>query len=385
MTVSRSPISMDIVRVDDLDKIIKSAWMTSRPKVSEIYYLEVLSIDTPVSELGGIVVELEVPIIVREIICSPRDHIVWAQTSRVQDLHNWTVPDTISAADLKSCITQNDIMLDKKKKGVPQDTYRQELPLSYLTKFTARISLRTWMKYVLFFQRIRDQAPESTKDFWHDVYKMFYDGLKEITEHFFNFTDMEYNVLLSKIKMIDYLPRIKNEDIDESIATSNEIAIRVTAPIALRAQVVRHRPLHVVDNLIDVVLSENMMTINISHSVHMSISATNETWKHVVGSRTCWMAQFDIWYPIVEKVTKILGIKSMLIPCMDGSCPYGEDARQRERKLDPGLPCPRFTTLHGVTKDLSSNFDLDKLRGEQREYVEETGRSIQYWSDQIKY
>lgn len=68
---------------------IVEAWKTSRPNDQDPKPFDILKMDVPVNEFLFIQFELEAPIAIRELICSMRSHVVWARSSRVEDLTKW--------------------------------------------------------------------------------------------------------------------------------------------------------------------------------------------------------------------------------------------------------------------------------------------------------
>ena len=120
--------------------------------------------------------------------------------------------------------------------------------------------------------------------------------------------------------------------------------IQARVPISLRAQLVRHRNLHFVDNFYYQLTEPDILLADLSWHVEMEISAPNDVWKSVISKRSCWIAQADLWKPILDKFDE------GFLPCADGKCPYVKDAELRFTDADPGVPCPRYANLYHKDK-----------------------------------
>ena len=93
-SISYSEMEVELLSQDD-PQIVQEAWRVSRPQErinpSGITTGQIMAIDAPVSELTGVVLRMKVPILIRELIFTMRDHIAWARTSRVDDLFEWDI------------------------------------------------------------------------------------------------------------------------------------------------------------------------------------------------------------------------------------------------------------------------------------------------------
>lgn len=79
--------------------------------------------------------------------------------------------------------------------------------------------------------------------------------------------------------------------------------------------------------------------------------------KHIIGKRTCWIAQSELWQPIItqmlEEMAKKINPKLRTLadpPCFTqgewSGCPYKIENYPRVEGLDPYPPCPLFLTKH---------------------------------------
>lgn len=94
-------------------------------------------------------------------------------------------------------------------------------------------------------------------------------------------------------------------------------------------------------------------------ATHRMVWSTNlAALKHVLKNRSCWIAQLGLWKPVVQQIVRILRKLSPLFgqlaipPCADKNlcwkgCPFPVDNCARNRREDPGTPCPLWLK-HGA-------------------------------------
>ena len=374
MKIRRVPIEVAAIHVDNWQKLIRSAWLTSRPQTDpkDISMLEILKIDTPVSEMAGIVVRMKVPILIREIITSMRDHVIWARTSRVDDLTKcWEIVEDIDDKQYRLIKRLAIDLEDEVAKGNPQDSYRKHLPLSYMTTFTMRISIRSAIKLSGYLRDLGEQCP--------GIKGPLHQTAVKLTMILQNNLIPVCKDLIDSIKVPDYCPYLQRM---ENGRQGDVISVAIAAPIALRAQVVRHRELQVVDTLRGVIRLPNAWAKPIGKTISMQISAPVSVWKSIVAKRNCWLAQSDLWKPILQVVNGHLDKQELTLPCSDGTCPYDGDCAQRINKKDPGLPCPRNALLNPTCRKHIvagfPNYVRDSVN-----YIRESKRPEIFWNDQI--
>jgi hypothetical protein len=98
--------------------------------------------------------------------------------------------------------------------------------------------------------------------------------------------------------------------------------------------------------------ARNVLPMAMSHRLtwNLNLSAL----KHIIGKRTCWIAQFGVWEQIVSgmvqelvKVDPVFG-KIVNPPCIKGdtwvSCPFNHTNVTRVQGSDPFPPCPLWLT-----------------------------------------
>jgi hypothetical protein len=369
--VSITPVNCSIraVKLPDLN-LVKRAWTLSRPKETDPDISKILEIDAPVNELTDIVLEFEVPILIREIICSLRDHRVWAQTSRVQDLTEWDIWKGVHPVDVSDLYKD---MMRAKNANSDQDDYRMYLPLCYMTKFTASFSLRTYLKLCCFFKETSKEVSivrGPISSLFIEVY------LQMVAELSYN-RELEQVLSDDKVKYDDICPIPNKWPGAGSERWGDSISVANTVPLALRAQIIRHRMFLVVDSLRKFFTSDSLLK-PIGTIMDVQITTTVEVAKSIVSKRSCWISQTDLWLPIIEKMSEALSSKEeiLILPCDDGTCPYIRDNQLRIEGKDPGIPCPMYAELYN---SLMTSEQYEKAQV----YASKRGNQAMFWDVQL--
>jgi hypothetical protein len=364
--IVREPIEVTLVKGPDYG-LISRAWTLSRPLETDPDLYKILKIDIPVNELTDITVQVYAPILIREIICTLRDHRVWARTSRVDDLTEWDVWDGVSKDLIDEELTPlYDQMMKLKNENSDQDDYRTKLPLCYMTGFTLNLSLRSYMKLCSYFKFLASNynGKDRISVLFHDMYikliKVFivFNDIDSPDKLFssYIFSMIEDNEV--KFEVLNSFPQPRDK-FEGWRRNGNMINIAYPAcSLALRAQIIRHRVLIVNDTLRSY-FSYGKLSSPISSTMYIEISTSIPIARSIVTKRNCWISQSDIWEPIVELLNA--GIHDVYtdiderldLPCDDnGTCPYVRDNELRLEGNDPGIPCPVFANIYkrGMTK-----------------------------------
>lgn len=336
-------------------------WYNSRTEQADVTYL--YSVDAPVNEFPTALLEfVGMTIIEREIFTSARNHVVWARTSRVDDPTQFTVPHEFENKEYYH--NQRSVMRTNRDSGMSQDQWRLALPLVSHTSWTARMSFRDIIKmgryfsYLAYHQRIqKDLRPR---------FLMVADRLQDVIEKFMRSTAKAHNAFHG-MKLVKFL---NEQNIDNvNFATTHFRAVTAIIPIALRAQLVRHREIHFVDDFFALLCCKEVTTLLLRHTVRLQAIARTDVWNAIIGKRGCWIAQADLWEPVVSR------FEGATLPCADGNCPYEVDASARlVAGADPNPPCPRYCNLKGI----------DKSQYVQRMRDEATKRGMkEFWEREI--
>lgn len=341
LKVKGEQIIIDAEQVDE-PEVLLDAWKVSRPdaKIDDNTLSEILKLDLPILEMVHVTLTCKVPVILREIITTLRDHIMWAKTSRVDriseyfEIYNRAMETKDDCEYIYEVMKQ---MMDEKEQGIPQDKYRRLLPLSYMTSFTYKVSLRTLGKLMCHIGWISDKYP-TLKYLYNDVMSELHGTLPEMYVH--------YLMEQSNKNHINY-----NEftDFDGESIINNQSYLAMNLkdiPIGLRAQLVRSRSIQIQDNLLDAFAEKGWQSDN-TMKLKVSICSSVTFLLQLVSKRNCWLAQKDLWEPILRLLNKCLGDKIVLpCSCNGGKCPVFKDCVERLEGTDPGVPCPMMYLLH---------------------------------------
>jgi len=316
------------------------AWRLSRDTEADYRATDVIAVDAPVSEMPSALLNFtNFTIIEREIFCSLRNHCVWARTSRVDDPTLFTVPPEL--VDVNAHHEYRKQMLRRQAKGMPQDQWRMLLPIVAHTAWTQRIHVRDLAKLILYFKYLSQKCFINNLEMcgrFNAVSLCLTDVLQKMLE-----ADCT-KALLDSVKLAKFLNEKAIELIPSFLRDEFFMTVHCIVPIALRAQIVRHRELQFVDNFLQILVRPDVAILNLSHPVQMIITARRDIWRSVMAKRTCWLAQTDLW----ESLTRYFDADTL--PCADGNCPYKVDVEARLNNKDPGIPCPRYCNLYEVDK-----------------------------------
>jgi hypothetical protein len=308
-------------------------WRNSRDQDSDVSRLPL--IDTPVNEFPTVFLSFEnFTILEREIFTSARNHVIWARGSRVDDPLKFCVPEEFSLSDLN--LRSLNEMTARKDAGEQQDQWRMHLPLVSLTSWSARMSYREVVRWSKYFDHLTTKSHYLLRKRFRKIAERF----RQIAIMFVGDMADEAIEIFKLVKFLD-----EADDHDAHIRYVARSRISQMIPMALRAQIVRHREITFIDGLFDMLCSENFRSFNLSTPIFFAANATDETWRSVIGKRACWISQAELWQPIVSNFETI-----GCLPCSDGYCPYETDAHARLTDADPGAPCPRFCNLNGISK-----------------------------------
>lgn len=313
-------MKIEIVRNCTPD-IAEYVWRASRHQDADVS--GVAMIDAPVMDFPILTLAIECTIAEREVFVSYRDHVMWARTSRVDDPLLFEVDSSFHAARYER---NRQMMQENKDNGMKQDDYRMLLPMVAMTSFTLQVSIRTLSKMFLTFVQLYRETTEG-------IFGMAAEKIADVL------SDAGY-VAGQISAYADVMPLLKAEG-------SGRIGDMLTiylpnAPIALRAQVIRHRSLHVKDSLRTALAGLRNLTIG--SPIAMSVSADVSVWEGIASKRQCWLAQHDLWKPLLDQAGKFLDL-SRKLPCSGGRCPYEADAVLRYSDKDPNPPCPMHAAI----------------------------------------
>lgn len=336
------------------------AWSLSRDPQADYAVDMIAAVDAPVMEMPTALLNFEnFTIIEREIFCSLRNHVVWARTSRVDDPMLFTVPEDFKSKRHEMYRRSMALSVDQK---IAQDQWRLFLPLVAHTNWTQRMSLRDMARMAVYFNTLMGKVPYKLGKRFGDVsYKL----IKCICGMI---GGKVAKALLEKQPVIHFLYEGRMPSNSSVTKLENFTIVNAIVNVGLRAQIVRHRELQFVDDFLNMINTEEFNLLQLQHVVRMQLMARKDIWQAVLSKRACWIAQADLWQPII----KAFGNEPPL-PCAGGECPFEVDARARlVPDKDPNPPCPVFCNLYGIPKESYRDTMMKeaKLRGP-------------YWEEQV--
>lgn len=341
-------MSIEILQTGSMDAAVQG-WMGSRTLREAASADEIATIDASVNELPTALFYCrDMMIVERELFVTPRNHVIWARTSRVDDPRDFVTPLEFGRTEHISIRAAMRHMADD---GVHQDQWRLMLPLCATTSWTQRLSLRDAAKTALYLNvvamainntRLAGRLHATATELFNMLPAAF--GISPATAH----------KIIEGYKVADpFTGWLGDGEVRKQFGAFTQLQAKL--PIALRAQLARHREIAFVDELIPLLDQPNSEQLPISTPITVQATAPTHVWRHVLGNRTCWMAQADLWAPLA----RLWGTNTEGLPCADGRCPYAEDAKQRIAGNDPGAPCPRYANLTKTPMTPLQSIDAD--------------------------
>jgi hypothetical protein len=341
-------MKIEVLSIDGLS-LAAEAWRLSRDVTMPIEWDDIYTVDSPCCEMPSAFCHFkDFMILEREILASSRTHVMWARTSFVDSPDKYQVPRDV-VVDKWAHAEYRRKMEEGKAAGQHQDEWRRFLPLSATTSFTMRVSYRDAIKFAKYFMYLCDSDWLSSS---------LRPRFVEIVHHLVEIVDMFTGSRERTHKAIDLmsLAKLLNEEsldlveFDPIIEKTGVIVACVKVPVWIRAHFVRHRIISIADDFLELLKMDDVLNLTIETSVNMTIAATKEIWRSLLGKRSCWLTQStlsaerDPWQNIIDKFLSRLG--DQVLPCASGECPYHRDARNRLEGTDPGIPCPRYVSLN---------------------------------------
>ena len=322
------------------------AWAYSRPDDLGIHE-NLLQLDASINEIPSVVVQVVSTAIEREIITTMRDHVIWARTSRVEDVTKFTVPRFFKKHDHHYLDVQSQMRIAKKA-GISQDKFRLMLPLVHETQYMARFSMRSLHKLHHEFERLHMACEKfSSAIMFAEAAGVTFDILAKM------------GVVHGNCKEDDLLPTPSNF-IDGTVQRANSIiSYQARVPFSLRTHIVRHRNLNILDELREYCTATGLALFSLRDKINIEVSGTDADWDRVLSKRSCWMAHQGLWARLVKSVSSELQ-NPVTLPCSNGSCPYEADAKLRLTDIDPGSPCPEYFSLTNTNPTILQIGEMSK-------------------------
>lgn len=352
------------------------AWKNSRPEEKDATIDRMIDLDLPVNEFTNVNLFIESTMIEREIIATMRNHVMWAQTSRVQNVLDFSI-------DYKSNPFLNDHsrhyemlrsqMRQQSDSGWRQDDYRLLLPVVSVTRYSISTNLRMLIKLGLYFQRLSNEIPHFETQFARFGY-MLLGVAQDILK---NFGVKKPTNVIHKFKPAKILCNSKTP-LPSGISTrvGPMIIVSDNIPFTLRAQLVRHRGIHFQDNFMEFISNPGVLEKTMEAPITVQIAGNDEEMTEVISHRSCWIANYSIWADILKKIEDQLMPNTNPLPCRDGVCPFHGDAVLRIEGKDPNPPCPIHMKL---IAEVANQKEIDAMH----QMVVSDRRSKVFWDRQI--
>ncbi|MCP4256825.1 MAG: hypothetical protein GY774_04760 [Planctomycetes bacterium] len=343
-------------------------WDRSRPNSTTEKPQRIFEVDAPVNDFRHVVLQITSPIIVREVIASLRDIVMWSQSSRVEDPTEFNVQPGLLCGDQQEIKRKK--MIAMRDAGEPQDAYRLLTPIVADSTYLIKISTRTLIKLAKYFMN-SNFSPRIQKVF-HEFGMRFISVAKELHDS---------ETLINCMRAYKPINILNNAANFESGRVGNMITVSAWVPFTMRTHLIRHRLISMSDGLMDLLGSEDCLDEDLRSSISVSVSANVDAWSEIISKRSCWLAQYGIWAVIIDKVSKHMDeVDRRKLPCSSGGCPYVADNELRMIKRDPNPPCP----LYIIEKGFSFS---PAIRAEYCEAAEKMAKSDSrqaYWFDIIE-
>jgi hypothetical protein len=324
--ITLSKIDIALRSLGNYEQIV-DAWQVSRPNDMTSSFDDIIKMDVPVNEFMTFNFVAKAPILVREVLCSMRNHVVWARSSRVDDLRSWEVWNEISDEELAECRVLKKRMLEEMESS-HQDDFRRHLPVCYMTTFSFAMTLRDLAKFM-----------RACLDFGHQMLEDFVDEIsKAVREKSYAVSALLHSAVRNRnYKPMPLMPTFSKE---ESGRVGDFIVVSLDMSLSLRSQAIRHRALILLDKL-HLLFDEMSLASSMETQLPSQIMMPKDFAEELVRKRSCWIAQTDLWKPVVIKLEEIIGFSNEpLLPCNDGKCRFKIDNDLRKAGMDPSPPCP---------------------------------------------
>lgn len=355
--------------------IAAKAWGTSRPADLSSGIEQIINIDVPVNEMEDFILKIRAPIIVREMLFSLRDHVGWAQTSRVENLDEWEVYNGYEDhPEVLLCYDQ----MQARKVSQSQDNFREMLPMVYMTTFTVKLSARTLVRF-------RDSVRQLVQEwFYSDAPTRFARVVPMMADFESRLTKVIDSTVYGQLKAgvygyVELFPKLGEPEVRNYATIFGDfVYVHLRAvPITLRAQIVRHRPITFTDTM-STYLTPQGVTAPIASKIALSMVMPRAMALSMLAKRNCWIAQEDLWLPVISALNTAFGAtEGMLpLPCDKGFCPVARDNDLRKEGKDPAPACPIWNEMNHKGYTIAE-------RKQMQDYADKRTLSRHFWHDKI--
>lgn len=307
------------------------AWKISRPNIykenEDVGVKDYEYTDLSCNSLKVVALHIRSSLAFRELLSSIRPHFMWAQTSRVNSIEEMELSPLASEQAIS-------YMKEAKESIEGQDRRRLLLPMATLTEYTIALDFRTWIS---FLKTLKEFYPVYWKSYGKEILvRITGIGSKQ------DLTEWPYGQIYTKNDKENFRSKFNSlTDFTQSIPTGIFLSIR-NLTLALRSQVARHIRLSIEDELWLGSYDEiGLEELRLTDQVKAWIYIPSKIFIPLIQHRSCWIAQFEIWEPLIELISSAYEFKET-IPCNGTyqNCPFRKDNEARIEGKDPNTPCP---------------------------------------------
>ena len=338
------------------DHLSKRVWDISRG-TTDAKESQILKVDAPVNEMPSVVLMISSTVLEREVIAGIKEHSMWASSSRVDDVTFFEIDENAKGEANDFAEQSRKEMRRQRDDGVGQDRFRLMLPILSMTHYTVRLNMRACAILSQYFSYLADMNPD--------------------TELIFRSASSEFSSVTNCLgggvnyKFAEILGEYTALKCEDSATTIGEFTVvRHNTIFSLRTHTIRHRLFSLADDLKGWIIT-GVARKTLSSPMLIDVAASNNAWLSVGTKRACWLAQSDLWTPMLKLAGDSIGGGLMdALPCDDGVCPFKRDVQLRLEGKDPNAPCPKYLDMYGVVPSGNQLVAIEKelSQGKRSDY-----------------
>ena len=363
------PVTARLVGFSGL-KGIHDAWTVSRPNDNAPAFDAIYRMDVPVNEFATFQFVVTVPIMVRELLCLQRDHVVWARSSRVDSLDVWPIWSGATTHDLGDIAFLKEKM-DAERGKKHQDQFRRHIPLGYMTTLSMRLSLRGLARLCIAANEAGCKPLSELAISLKIAINDFSSSLGDIVHRLCN--ERAYQALDIKCEM--------SQGYESATVTHRAgfYLIKKAIPLSLFSQLIRHRGVSVRTDFFNAFCAPERPEASMESAAWVELAMPRAVGDALVQQRSCWIADTNVWSPVIRDLQTLShpGEDTPFLPCEDGLCRYTRDNDLRSQGLDPAPPCPMAASLAGKK--------LTPAQSHAARVYAATRPAARYWAGQVDH
>ena len=328
------------------------AWAASRPNISEHDMGSICKMDLSINSMAMYTYKITSSLLFRDFMLGLRPIHPWARSSRAVPMTRANLQISGELFSDKDDLILDDI-IEMLKDGMPQDTARENLPMSLSTVFCVTIDHRTMVGFLKTMFNI-------DKDLFDCYGKLFIDATPGL-EYFW------------ESKTPDFLDAyiITDDERDMNLKTVGEMTAGCyNMKAALAAQFLRQHNSKIKTSFWTKIAKEGYFNISMQqfNPVEVVFYSDRNTYRKTMQARSHWLADWasDMWGNIVSDYVKDMTLDDFWAFIPNGAGkedPYKADMMARVNHEDPNLPCPIMCEWPDLVRQRIEQFgDNDVIR-----------------------